>query len=66
MEIKEIGTAIGEESTAANQKERAVGELNQVTEQNPSLVEEIVSSSEAFNSEAQSLSDIVRSFKLKY
>lgn len=55
MEIKEIGTAIGEESTAANQKERAVGELNQVTEQNPSLVEEIVSSSEAFNSEAQSL-----------
>lgn len=62
--ISEIADSMTEQSSAANQIQGAVEELDQVTQQNASMVEEIASSSEALNSEAQTLSDIVNQFKL--
>ena len=63
--ITEIAGSMNEQSSAANQIQGAVEELDQVTQQNASMVEEIASSSEALNSEAQTLADIVNEFRLE-
>jgi methyl-accepting chemotaxis protein len=63
--ITEIANSMNEQSSAANQIQGAVEELDQVTQQNASMVEEIASSSEALNSEAQTLADIVNEFRLE-
>ena len=63
--ITEIASSMNEQSSAANQIQGAVEELDQVTQQNASMVEEIASSSEALNSEAQTLADIVNEFRLE-
>jgi methyl-accepting chemotaxis protein len=63
--ISEIAGSMNEQSSAANQIQGAVEELDQVTQQNASMVEEIASSSEALNSEAQTLADIVNEFRLE-
>jgi len=63
--ITEIAGSMNEQSSAANQIQGAVEELDQVTQQNASMVEEIASSSEALNSEAKTLADIVNEFRLE-
>lgn len=40
-------------------------ELDQTTQQNASMVEEIASSSESLNAEAKDLAEMVRRFKLQ-
>ena len=62
--ISEIASAMEEQSTAAGEIQGAISELDQVTQQNASMVEEIASSSEALNSEAKEMFDIVSQFEL--
>ncbi|MBM7555911.1 methyl-accepting chemotaxis protein [Halanaerobacter jeridensis] len=62
--ISEIAAAMDEQSAASSQIQSAISELDQVTQQNASMVEEIASSSEALNSEAKEMSQIVGQFKL--
>ncbi len=60
----EISAAIREQSTGVGDVKTAIDELNQVTQQNASLVEEIAGSSENMSSEATKLSDLIKQFKL--
>ena len=62
--VGEIAAALQEQAAAQGDIREAIEELNQVTQQNASLVEEIASSSENMNSEAVELSDRVGFFKL--
>jgi len=62
--IGEISSSIKEQSSAATEINTGIQELNQVTQQNASLVEEIASSSESMQSEANSLNELVSTFKL--
>ncbi len=63
--IMEIAASMKEQSAAAEDIRMAVDQLNQVTQQNASLVEEIAGSSEAVSSEAEELSGLVGKFRLK-
>lgn len=60
----EIAASLREQSTAAGDIRTAIEELNQVTQQNASLVEEVSSASENMSSEAINLSSLVSQFKL--
>ncbi|OEF95823.1 methyl-accepting chemotaxis protein [Desulfuribacillus alkaliarsenatis] len=62
--VGEIAASLKEQTVAATDIRRAIDELNQVTQQNASLVEEIASSSENMSSEAMELSKLVSMFKL--
>lgn len=62
--INEIASSVREEFTAVDDIKTAIIQLNQVTQQNASLVEEIAGSSEALTSEAEDLSDLVSKFKI--
>ncbi len=62
--IGEISSSIKEQSNAAAEINTGIQEMNQVTQQNASLVEEIASSSESLQSEANSLNDLIATFKL--
>jgi methyl-accepting chemotaxis protein len=62
--IAEIASSMREQSTAAGDIRTAVEQLNQVTQQNASLVEEIAGSSEAVSNEAEEMSALVGKFKL--
>lgn len=59
-----IATSLLELSAAAAEIRSAIAQLNQVTQQNASLVEEIASASENMNSEAVELAGQVNLFKL--
>ena len=61
-----LGTyQIEEQASATNQIQGAVDDLDQTTQQNASMVEEIASSSESLNAEAKDLAEMVRRFKLQ-
>lgn len=62
--IGEIAASLREQSTAAADIRTAIEELNQVTQQNAALVEEIASSSESMSSESIELNGLVNQFKL--
>jgi methyl-accepting chemotaxis protein len=62
--VGEIASSLKEQATASGDIRAAIEELNQVTQQNASLVEEIASSSENMNGEAVELSNQVGFFKL--
>lgn len=62
--VGEISSSIKEQSTGVGDIRNAIEELNQVTQQNASLVEEIASSSESMKNEAAELDELVRVFKL--
>ncbi|HEX2954439.1 MAG TPA: methyl-accepting chemotaxis protein, partial [Bacillota bacterium] len=62
--IVEIATAMREQSLSSEQIQKAIMQLNQVTQQNAALVEEIASSGEELNSEASDLGEIISVFKV--
>jgi len=62
--VGEISASLREQTLATTDIRKAIEELNQVTQQNASLVEEIASSSENMSSEAMELSKLVSVFKL--
>ncbi len=63
--VGEIAAAMREQSAAASDIRGAIDELNQVTQHNASLVEEIASSSEAMSGESEELYNLVSQFKLE-
>ncbi len=63
--VGEISASLREQSAAAADIRTAIEELNQVTQQNASLVEEIASSSENMDREATELSEMVGLFTLR-
>ncbi|OEF96585.1 methyl-accepting chemotaxis protein [Desulfuribacillus alkaliarsenatis] len=62
--VGEISASLKEQTVAASDIRRAIDELNQVTQQNASLVEEIASSSENMSSESMELARLVSVFKV--
>ena len=62
--ISEVASAADEQSTAINQIQTSIQQLNQVTQQNAAMVEEIVSSSHFLNVEAKNLGNMVNQFKI--
>lgn len=62
--VGEISASLGEQNIAASDIRKAIEELNQVTQQNASLVEEIASSSENMSGEAIELARLVSVFHL--
>lgn len=63
--IGEISASLKGQSSGALAIRENLEELNQATQQNASLVEEIASSSENMNAEAIELKDLVTSFQLR-
>lgn len=63
--VGEIAASLREQSHAAGDIRVAVEDLNQVTQQNASLVEEIASSSENMSSEAIHLANLAKQFQLQ-
>jgi len=62
--IVEIALAMREQSSAIEQIQVAVNQLNDVTQQNAALGEELTANSDSMNSEAQELADMVSKFKI--
>ncbi len=62
--VGEISASLKEQTLATADIRKAIEELNQVTQQNASLVEEIASSSENMSAEAMDLARLVSIFKL--
>lgn len=62
--ISKIALSLKEKSEGARDIRQAIEELNRVTQQNATMVEEIASSSESMSTEAIDLSERVSSFKL--
>jgi methyl-accepting chemotaxis protein len=60
----EINSASREQSTGVNQVGEAVGQMDQVTQQNAALVEESAAAAESLKQQAQQLVSAVAVFKL--
>jgi methyl-accepting chemotaxis protein-1 (serine sensor receptor) len=63
--IAEIASASGEQSRGISQVGEAVGQLDQVTQQNAALVEQSAAAAESLRNQAQQLSELVASFRLR-
>src|SRR5450830_1153204 len=64
--ISEISTANGEQTTGLQQIHQAINQLDQVTQQNASLVEEVAAASELLSEQAMGLRKLVAFFKLDH
>ncbi|MFZ6849062.1 methyl-accepting chemotaxis protein [Undibacterium sp. RuRC25W] len=64
--ISEISTANGEQTTGLQQIHQAINQLDQVTQQNASLVEEVAAASELLSEQAMGLRKLVEFFKLDH
>ena len=62
--ISEISAATVEQTQGIAQVSSAIGQLDQVTQQNAALVEESASAAESLNHQADRLVEAVRVFKL--
>jgi len=62
--MSEIAAASVEQSQGIEQVNLAIGQMDQVTQQNAALVEEAAAASESLKEQAGKLSDIVSTFKL--
>jgi methyl-accepting chemotaxis protein len=62
--MAEITAASVEQSNGIEHVNRAINEMDQVTQQNAALVEEASAASEAMQEQAAALADSVRLFKL--
>lgn len=62
--IVEIAAAMREQSAAIEQIQIAVNQMNDVTQQNAALGEELTASSDSMNNEAEELADMVSRFKI--
>jgi uncharacterized phage infection (PIP) family protein YhgE len=61
----EISAATGEQTMGIEQINEAIGQMDQTTQQNASLVEEAAAASETLQRQAAELADAVRVFKLE-
>jgi methyl-accepting chemotaxis protein len=62
--IMEISAAMNEQSTGVEQIHSAINQINEVTQQNAALGEELTASSDSMNSEAEDLAEMVSRFKI--
>ena len=62
--MSEIAAASGEQSQGIEEVNRAIGQMDQVTQQNAALVEEAAAASESLKEQAGKLSAIVATFRL--
>jgi methyl-accepting chemotaxis protein len=62
--MAEISSASGEQSAGVEQVGEAVMQMDQVTQQNAALVEEMAAAASSLNSQAQELVQVVAAFKL--
>ena len=62
--IVEIAAAMREQSSAIEQIQIAVNQMNEVTQQNAALGEELTASSDSMNSEAEELAEMVSRFRI--
>jgi methyl-accepting chemotaxis protein len=62
--IQDITTAAGEQSQGMDQVNRAVGELDQMTQQNAALVEQSAAAAASLQEQAQKLAGLVATFRL--
>jgi methyl-accepting chemotaxis protein len=62
--ISEIGTAADQQSQGIGEVNTAVGQLDQVTQQNAALVEESAAAAESLSHQARRLTEIVGTFRL--
>ncbi|MGV3590342.1 MAG: methyl-accepting chemotaxis protein [Gammaproteobacteria bacterium] len=60
--VAEISTASDEQATGLNEINRAVGEMDEMTQQNAALVEEAASASEALGQQADALENLLDFF----
>jgi methyl-accepting chemotaxis protein len=63
--LADIAAASAEQSSGIEQVNRAIAEMDQVTQQNAALVEEAAAASEAMQEQAAKLAQIVSIFKLE-
>jgi len=63
--ISEITAASAEQSSGIDEVYKAVGQMDQVTQQNAALVEEAAAAAEAMQNQASSLADVVSVFKVR-
>jgi methyl-accepting chemotaxis protein len=63
--VQEISASTGEQTTGADQINRALQQLDQVIQQNASASEEMASTSEELSSQAEHLKDAVSFFKMQ-
>lgn len=62
--ISEIAAAAKEQSSGIEQVNKAVMQMDQMTQQNAALVEEAAAASESMNNDAYSMSEMMKFFKL--
>jgi len=62
--IIEISSAMSEQSTGVEQIHSAINQINEVTQQNAALGEELTASSDSMNNEAENLAEMVSKFKI--
>ncbi|WP_237165059.1 methyl-accepting chemotaxis protein [Pantoea agglomerans] len=63
--VNEIAAATSEQSKGIEQVHQAIGQMDEVTQQNASLVEEASSASKSLQEQAETLSGLVATFKLE-
>ena len=63
--ISEISAASAEQSSGIDEVYKAVGQMDQVTQQNAALVEEAAAAAEAMQHQAGSLAEVVSVFKVR-
>jgi methyl-accepting chemotaxis protein len=64
--ISKIAVASGQQSAGAEEINRAIAQLDSVTQRNAALVEEAAASALAFEEEARRLSELVSRFKIRH
>ena len=62
--MAEIAAASAEQASGIDEVSKAVTQMDEVTQQNASLVEEAAAASESLQSQAEQLADMVSTFKL--
>ncbi|WP_431477177.1 methyl-accepting chemotaxis protein [Massilia eburnea] len=63
--ISEITAASAEQSSGIDEVYKAVGQMDQVTQQNAALVEEAAAAAESMQNQASNLADVVSVFKVR-
>jgi len=63
--VADIAAASREQSTGIEQTHQAVGEMDQITQHNAALVEEIAATAASLQDQASSLEQVVQRFRLK-
>jgi len=62
--IQSIANATNEQTSGINEINRAIAQMDEVTQQNAALVEETAAAAESLNDQAQTLRQVVARYKL--